>query len=342
MRLFSRSVSFAGRDGVLRAVVAGVLAVCLCLTGSANTAQATDLQQLIEQVGPAYGEAYSSPFIHAFGPNQNSNLYSTADIPWGGLTFGVGVKFMATNLNESDQTFQRVVQIDDLGDYFDEPSLDGQSGTVVMHGPTIFGNTDTAGQADIYANSVFVGSVEGIPGFWDTRWVPMATPEAYIGGIIGLKATIRYFPSMKLGDIGKSEYLGYGLQWSASGLLEDLPIDLMIGFFTQSLDVENTQGLGEDKLIDSDASSYFLVISKSWPSLTLYGGLAIESSDMKVSYFYENTDKPDLSQNVSFSVDGRQDKRFTVGTTLDILLKLNVEAGFGDMTTYSAGLMFGF
>jgi hypothetical protein len=305
-----------------------------------DTAQATDLQQLIEQVGPVYGEAYSSPFIHAFGPNQNSNLYSTANIPWGGLTFGVGIKVMATNLNEADQTFRTVVRVDDLGDL--DPGLAGQSGTAIMSGPTIFGDTETNGRVDLYASGIFVGSIEGIPGFWDTRWVPMATPEAYIGGIFGLKASLRYFPSMKLGDIGKSEYLGYGLQWSASGVLEDFPIDLMVGFFTQSLDVENTQGLGEDKLIDSNASSYFLAISKSWPAMTVYGGFAIESSDMKVSYYFEDPDLPALAQDVSFSVDGRQDQRFTLGLTLDILLKLNVEAGFGDMTTYSAGLMIGF
>jgi hypothetical protein len=340
MRIFSRCGKFPARTEGVKTGLSGALIVCLCLTGAMDTAQATDLQQLIEQVGSEYGEAYSSPFIHAFGPNQNSNLYSTANIPWSGLTFGVGIKVMATNLNEEDQTFQKVVKVENLGDL--DPALEGQSGTAVMSGPTIFGDTETDGRVDIYASGVFVGSIDGIPGFWDTRWVPMATPEVYIGGIFGLKASLRYFPSMKLGDIGKSEYLGYGLQWSASGVLEDFPIDLMVGFFTQSLDVENTQGLGEDKLIDSDASSYFLAISKSWPAMTVYGGFAVESSEMKVSYYFYDPDFPALAQDVSFSVDGRQDQRFTVGLTLDILLHLNLEAGFGDMTTYSAGLMFGF
>ena len=340
MRLFSRSGKFPGRNGATRAVIVGALVVCLGLAITGDTARATDLQQLIEQVGPVYGEAYASPFIHTFGPNQNSNLYSTANIPWAGLTFGVGVKVMATNLNESDQTFRKVVLIDDLGEL--DPVLDGQSGTVVMSGPTIFGDTETDGRIDLYTGGVLVGTFEGIPGFWDTRWVPLATPEAYIGGIVGLKATLRYFPSMKLGDVGTSEYLGYGLQWSASGVLENLPVDLMVGFFTQSLDVENTQNLGQDKLIDSSASSYFLAVSKSWPALTLYGGFAIEKSDMTVTYYYEDPDYPTLDQAVNFSVDGRQDNRFTLGLNLDILLNLNVEAGFGDMTTYSAGLMFGF
>ena len=340
MRKFSIPAISPVRNDVLRTVAAGALAVCLCLSGTVETAQATNLQQLIEQVGSEYGEAYASPFIHAFGPNQNSNLYSTASIPWSGLTFGVGIKVMATNLNEEDQTFQKVVRVDDLGVL--DPALAGQSGTAVMSGPTIFGDTETNGKVDVYSSGVFLGSIEGIPGFWDTRWVPMFTPEVFVGGIVGLKATLRYFPSMKLGDIGQTEYLGYGLQWSASGLLEDLPVDLMIGFFTQSLDVENTQGLGEDKLIDSNANSYFLAISKSWPALTLYGGFAIESSEMKVAYYFEDPDFPDLAQDVSFSVDGRQDQRFTIGINLDILLTLNIEAGFGDMTTYSAGLMFGF
>jgi hypothetical protein len=340
MRKFSRPEISPGRNDVLRTVTVGALAVCLCLSGTVDTAQATNLQQLIEQVGSEYGEAYSSPFIHAFGPNQNSNLYSTANIPWSGLTFGVGIKVMATNINEEDQTFQKVVQVDDLGVL--DPALAGRSGTAVMSGPTIFGDENTSGKVDVYSSGIFLGSIEGIPGFWDTRWVPMFTPEVSIGGIVGLKATVRYFPSMKLGDIGNSEYLGYGLQWSASGLLEDLPVDLMIGFFTQGLDVENTQGLGEDKLIESNANSYFLAVSKSWPAMTIYGGFAIESSDMKVAYYFEDPDFPDLAQNVSFSVDGRQDQRFTIGINLDILLNLNIEAGFGDMTTYSAGLMFGF
>ena len=340
MRLFSRSGKLPGGNGAVRAVIVGALVICLGLAVTGETARATDLQQLIEQVGPVYGEAYSSPFIHAFGPAQNSNLYSTASIPWAGLTFGVGIKFMATNLNEEDQTFQKVVRVDDIGVYNpDNPAWQGVSGTAVMSGPTIFGDTETDGKIDLYANGLLVGTVAGIPGFWDTRWVPMATPEAYIGGIFGLRATLRYFPSMRLGDIGKSEYLGYGLQWSASGLLEELPVDLMIGFFTQSLDVENTQGLGEDKLIDSDANSFFLAVSKSWPAMTFYGGFAIESSDMAVAYYFED---PDLAQNVSFSVDGRQETRVTIGINLNILLNLNVEAGFGDMTTYSAGLMFGF
>jgi len=345
MRLFSWSGRFPGWSGDARAGMTAVLVVGLVMAGSAGSARADSLQQLIEQVGPEYAEAYASPFLHTFGPNQNSNLYSTANIPFGKLVFGIGIKVMGTKLNEEDQSFSKVVQIDDLGVLDpDNPDLQGVSGTAVMSGPTIFGSTadEDIGQIDFYANGVYLGSMDGITGFWETSWVPLFAPEAYIGGIAGFKLTMRYLPTMSVGDMEDITYMGYGLQWSASGLLNNFPVDLMVGFFRTNLDVENTQGLGQDKLFDSEANSFFVAVSKSWPSLTLYGGFAIEDSKMDVTYYYEDEDIPALTQDVNFTVDGRQESRFTVGITLDILLDLNVEAGFGDMTTYSAGLMLGF
>jgi hypothetical protein len=167
--------------------------------------------------------------------------------------------------------------------------------------------------------------------------VPLATPELYIGGVAGLKFTLRYLPSIDVGDFQKTKYMGWGFQWGANGVLKELPIDLMVGFFRTSLDVENSQNRGQDKLFDSEANSYFLAASKSWPVFTIYGGFALEDSEMKVAYY-----NPDFDSNINFTVKGRQESRFTLGLTLDILMKLNVEAGFGDMSTYSAGLMFGF
>lgn len=339
MRFFSRSGRIRGEIGAAGCCLAGALIAFLVLGGAADSARANSLQQLLEQVGTEYAEAYASPLINGLGPNQNANLFSTASIPYSGLTFGIGIKVMGTYLNEADQTFQKVVQVDDLSQI--DPDLSG-SGTAVMSGPTVFGDTETDGRIDLYANGVLVGTFDGIPGFWDTRWVPLATPEAYIGGIAGLKFSLRYFPSYDLGDLGKTTYLGYGLQWCVNGVLKDLPIDIMAGFFLTSLDIENTQGLGQDKLVDTDANSYFVAVSKSWPAMTVYGGFSIEDSSMKVSYYYEDADYPDLAQEVNFDVDGVQGTRFTIGMTLDILLDLNLEAGFGEMTTYSAGLMFGF
>ncbi len=285
---------------------------------------AEDLEGLLTQVGEEFGTAYASPFIEAFGPNQNSAMYQTAHIPWGGLKFGVGVKVMATHLDDSDKTFKRVLEDVDLGDY--DPAFTGQTGDIIMEGPTVFGPTDVNGTITGYLHGIEVFKDETIPGLVETSFAPFLTPEIFVGGIFGLKGTLRYLPEMNMGDYGKTKYLGYGLQWSPNGLLPTFPIDVMVGFFSQDLTVGT--------LIDSTAKTYFLGVSKGVGIMTFYGGYAQEESEMTVTYVYEGD-----GSDVTFDASARQEDRFTLGATLGVL---NVEMGLGDMTTYSAGIMFGF
>ncbi len=288
---------------------------------------AENLEELIQQVGEEYATSYSSPFLYAFGPNQNSGMYQTAEIPWSGLTFGFGVKVMATHLNKDDQAFSKNIEDVDLGDF--DSDYAGETGDVVMSGPTVFGDTETNGTITGYLHGLPVFQQETIPGLVESDFVPLATPEAYIGGLFGLKATIRYFPELDMGDYGKTEYLGYGLQWSPNGLLPALPIDVMVGFFDQSLKVGT--------LLDTNAKTYFVGASKNFSLLTVYGGFAKDESDMTVAYVFD-----DDGSDVSFDVDGRQEKHMTLGVALNFLLGLNLEMNTGDLTTYSAGLMLGF
>jgi hypothetical protein len=302
-----------------------VLGLLLVVPAAVLAQDNDDLEELLEQVGEDYAKGYVSPFIEAFGPNQNSAMYQSAYIPWGRLTFGVGLKVMATHLNEDDQTFRSVARVDDLGAV--DPSLDGEAGTVIFAGPTVFGDPDTYGTVTILPDAGGPPiALEGIPGLVDTRFVPLFAPEASVGGVFGLKATVRYFPEMNLGDYGKTTYLGYGLQWSPAGLLTNFPVDLMIGFFDQKLDVGS--------LIESNAKTMFIAASKNLGPLTAYGGFHKEESDMTVSYTYLET-----GENITFSADARQESRITLGARFGFF---NVEMGHGDVTNYSAGAMFGF
>lgn len=329
--------NFAGffrlRGSVLPAWM--MLGIMLCgVVGLADRARAEDIDGLLTQVGEVYATAYSAPFLYTFGPNANSNMYSTAHIPWGGLTFGLGIKVMGTQINDTDKEFSVVIENVDLSAY-DSSVPPGTIGTVYMSGPTIFGDTGTKGRVQGLANGVEWFNTATIPGLVESSWSPLVAPEAYVGGIIGLKLTVRYLPEMETSDIGKTKYWGYGLQWNVNGLFKNLPVDLMAGFFTQEIDVGS--------VYESTASSIFLGVSKDFTLLTVYGGVAKEDSSLDVAYDFENPTDPGSITPVSFSVDGIQDTRFTLGVTLDIFAKLNVEAGFGDkMTTYSAGLMFGF
>ena len=290
------------------------------------------LEERLQQVGLEYAEAYAAPFIHTFGPNLVSNLFSTADIPWHGFTFGIGVKFMAAGLNENDQTFRRVIKDVNFSDFTSATSpYYGDSGDIVISGPTIFGDTDTKGTIAFYSGGLFVGQEEGIAGQVDTKHVPMVVPELFIGGQFGLKATFRYLPEVDLGDYGKTKFKGFGLQWSAKGLLPELPVDLMAGFFKQQLDIGT--------LMETTGNSYFVGASKGFSVLTGYVGLAKEDSEMTISYDYE---LDGITDTVTFSVEGIQDTRAILGGTLGVPgVQLNAEVAKGSITTYSVGLMFG-
>jgi hypothetical protein len=330
MNLFDRKSR--SRGGTLPIwVLMGVLVCGWAAAVAPAAAQNQNLDELLTQVGETYAVGYSSPFLHSFGPNANSNMYSTAHIPWTGLVFGIGVKVMGTQLNETDQSFSTVINNVDLHTYDTRIPL-GTMGTVYMSGPTIFGDTETMGTIQGIADGVERFNTETIPGLVDTQWSPLVAPEAYIGGILGLKLTVRYLPEMNVGDFGKTKYWGYGLQWNANGILKNLPVDVMAGFFTQQINVGS--------VYESKASTIFAGASKSFTLLTVYGGVAAESSKLDVAY--EPTD-PALGSSVAFTVEGAQDTRLTLGVTLDFLVKLNVEMGVGNkLTTFSAGLMFGF
>ena len=312
--------------------IAGTLLVVLGLALLIGPAEvcAEDLEEMLQEVGQEYAESYAAPFIHTFGPNMTSNLFSTASIPWHGFTFGIGVKVTAADLDEDDQTFRRVIKNVEFSEFFSGPLPSGfdDTGDLIISGPTIFGDTETNGTITYYSNGLSM-STEGISGLVDTKNVPMVVPEIYVGGFLGLKATLRYLPEMDLGDYGKTTFKGFGLQWSAKGLLPHLPVDFMAGFFRQQLDI--------DSLVEAKANTIFVGASKDFSVLTVYAGLAKEDSEMTITYEFE-----DLSEDISFTEEGVQTKRAILGATLGLSgMALNLEMAKGSIATYSAGLMFG-
>ncbi|MBU2503328.1 hypothetical protein KJ682_18510 [bacterium] len=306
-----------------------ILFAALALT-MVQGALAQDLEETLSQVGEEYAVAYSSPFLHAFGPSLNSGMYHTAAIPHTTLTIGFAVKGMAAKLSDEDQTFTRVMQVDDLGVF--DPDFDGVEGTVVMTGPTVFGSDEVEGSIIGYVNGLPVFEQEGLEGLWETDFVPMVTPELSVGGVWGLRAVFRYLPEVEIEDVGKFKYFGWGLQWNTGEVLKNLPVDLMVGYGSQKLEVGT--------VLETNASMFYVAASRQFSILTLYGGIGFESSDMTVTYTYESDD---LDQDISFEVDGAQDSRLTIGGTLDLGLKLNAEIAKGSaITTMSAGLILGF
>lgn len=329
-----RPARVAGMKAGMKA--GSVVLTCLLLVWPAWSQAAESLEDLLTQVGEEYAIAYSSPFLYAFGPSMNSGMYHTADIPLTGLTFGVNIRAMAAKIHPDDQAFRRVLTDVDLGLF--DPDFAGQTGTIVMEGPTIFGNSDTEGTLTGYVNGVPVFEDETIAGLVDTRFVPMVTPEFALGSIYGLKAVVRWLPTIDIDEFGEFKYLGYGLQWNTGQILQNLPVDLMVGFAKQKLEVGT--------LVETNASTFFAAASKKYSILTGYCGFALESSDMTVAYEYEHED-PDnpgtqVTDDISFEVDGIQDSRLTLGATVDLGLQITAEVAHGKITTFSGGLIMGF
>ncbi len=297
--------------------------------GSAALAQDDDdedLTSLLEQVGSDYAKGYLAPLTNAMGANQNSALYHTAHIPGSGLTFGIALKFMGSYMSEDDQTFRQVFDVEDVSEYID--GAPSEPGTIVFDGPSVIGDTETKGTMTAYVNGLPVAQEETIEGLVDTRWIPLAAPEVSIGGIVGAKLTVRWLPEIDLDNYGKTKYFGWGLQFSPNYLAPTLPLDLSVGFFTQQIDAGT--------IVETDASSIFLAASKNFGMATVYGGFAKEEGKMKVSYTEESSDA-----TVEFEVDSVMESRFTIGASLNLGAKLYAEAGFGELSVYSAGLVFG-
>ncbi|MFO7654562.1 MAG: DUF6588 family protein [Candidatus Krumholzibacteriia bacterium] len=323
-------------DRLRRGAAPAAVLLFLPLAALAQDDGDDDLRALLEQVGADYAEAYISPFIHAHGPNQNSALYHTASVPGTGLHVTIGLKLMATQLDENDQTFRRVLENVEVGGVLpDDPVYDPyreETGTVVMSGPTVFGDTSVDGRVTVYVNGLPIYTDHTIPGLVDTRWVPLFAPQVTVGSVYGLSATLRWFPDLDLSDYGKSSFFGWGLSWGASALLPELPVDVMIGYFEQSLDVGT--------LLGTQATSLHLVVSKRLHAVTVYGGVAAESSELDVRYEFAGYDAlPGSAGTVAFSVEGAQDRRLTLGATVG---PVNAEISHGKLTTFGAGLLYGF
>ena len=299
-------------------------------TGNGN---GDGLEELLAEVGKEYAKAYLTPLVNGWGANQNSGLFHTAAIPRSRLSLSIGVKVMGAHLNEKDQTFRRVLHVDNLNDYLDLQEGDlgyAGRGAVVLEGPTVIGDPDAMGTITGYYNGIPVGMVESIEGLVQTRWIPLVAPELQVGGLVGLRASLRWLPEIDLGEFGKTKYMGWGLQWSPGFLLPALPVDVTVGFFRQDINLGT--------IIETAARSVFLAASKSFTLVTVYGGLASESSTMRVSY--ERDDEEQTA--IDFEIEGVMNSRLTAGVTLNLGASLNAEVGVGKLVVYTAGLMFCF
>jgi hypothetical protein len=222
-----------------------------------------------------------------------------------------------------------------------------QEWQVNIAGPTITGSGEEFVKVEFPGGEILgetVGShvttLTGVGGFLDNLSIfPQPAVQLDIGNLLGTSASIRYFPSVNIQDVGEISLWGAGLLHNIGFWFNNpLPIEIGLGFFYQKLDVGD--------IFVNKSIQFGAYLSKTLGvviSFTPYMGLTYESSSTSVSYTY-NFDTPVGPQNtnIAFDREGINNVALTIGGALNLpVVSLNVDYKIAKIKTLTLGLSFG-
>lgn len=285
------------------------LPLFLLLAVALPLAAQTDLENVIRQYDRQTIEGYMQPLADVLGANMNGGFYHTAAIPAAGLS--ISLKFVGTGALVGD----------DMKSY--TLALPAGFSQRTMEAPTIFGGT---GAEVVDPLGTRFRPSDGI---FDASLFPTVIPQLTVGSVAGTEAVIRYAPIPEIGGTTPSASLfTIGARHSISQYLMDFPLDLAVGGYYSSY----TAG----DIIDLSGISIGANASTTLSMLTLYGGVAWESSTLKLNYSAPG------GEGVDLEMDGENSFRVTGGASLRLaFLILFADANVGSVTNISAGLGFG-
>ncbi len=332
-----------------------------------------DIEGTVESLPEDPLKKFIQPLTNAFGANLNTgwiNLAPEDKIQGFDLRFGlVGT---GAFIDSDEQVFQLLdiffpfsqesassiaQSIQGLTPAQQQLVIDGlKSGELqldnIVSGPTVFGSEDDhlvveipaqtityqGQQLNVPSQTVTIDEVRGIldePGIF-----PTVVPQLSVGTFYGTQVTLRWLPNIKLSDdVGDLAYFGFGIQHNPAALLNaELPVDVALSFFTQSLEI----GSG---ILDVSTTAFGLNVSKTYgsfaASVTPYAGFLIEKSTMNIDYDYEPS--PGNTFPISVELEGENKSRFVLGLGLSVVgLNIFADYNFSDTNTFNATLMYGF
>jgi hypothetical protein len=340
-----------------------IAVICvLAFVGSIATAQ--DLQQQLAKLGHDAAVGYITPILSGWGNDLNSGIYYSADLH-DVLGFDVGVKFAMSKFTDADKTYSLSIpsmSVDPSVLGISSVFISGVGNVPIPTGTKLILTSGVNYPSSITANSAvgakdetIVNTVGGstavisssnpilnnqhialpngaqqilaLPGGFDigTMGVPLAMPQLDLGLPFGLEVMLRYIPTIKTGDVGKFNYMGFGVRYSISQWLPLFPVDIAAHFMTQKMNFKSTT---DADIFSAKATAFGLEVSKKLFILTLYGGFQLESSTLTLADFQGYS--AELGQTVTvpgFEVKGTDKSRFTVGARL-LLLFINVHAEY--------------
>ena len=341
-----------------------IFAFVLTLT---NLSRSQSLEETLSHLSSDAGSAYVEPVISAFGSNMNSGwVNGVPPATLFGLHFQVRLVVVGSYLKDANKAFFTSGKFRYTSSQVDEilqasginssntPNYDAikneilsQEQQVDIAGPTITGSGKEFVEIEFHGDTIqgvtvqnFTTTLTGVEGFLDNLSIfPQPAVQLDIGNVIGTSASIRYFPSVDIKDVGKVSLWGVGLLHNIGFWFNNpLPVELGLGFFFQKLDVGD--------IFVNKSTQFGVYLSKTLGvviSFTPYMGLTYESSSTSVSYTY-NFDTPVGPQNtnIAFDREGINNVALTIGGALNLpVVSLNVDYKIARIKTLTLGLSFG-
>lgn len=287
----------------------------LCMLLVATVLSQSSLENTLKQFGTNTVKGYIQPMADLFGANMHAGLYRSADVPTAGFHLAVDIIAMGASVGDDQKSY--------------EVELPAGYAAATFKAPTIFGDKE----GTVYTDPVTGLQYASSGGIINTSLFPLATIQATVGSIYGTDAIIRFvpIPSFKDEKFPKITMWGIGARHSISQYLPEPPVDIAAGIFYSKFSVGD--------FIDFTGVTIGAQAGKTFSVLSVFGGLAWESSQMNLSY---TSTVQGVNPNVDIDLDGDNSFRFTAGASLQLaFFRLFADANFGSVTNFSAGLGFG-
>ncbi len=347
----------------------------ICLSVATAMVSAQTMEETISKLGAAAGKAYVAPIVSGFGSNLNAGWYHKAPSAQKfGFHVEAGVIAMGTLLSGGDKNFSvaGAFRLDSakahniangMSNTYSQAIKDSvatavmrQDQTVQFTGETVIGPGDKDMQIEFVAANLTINyqghdTTVSVPGYTDSLPgvtgvlgdfadipLPLFAPQISVGTIYGTNLTFRWLPEIETNaDIGTVKFFGFGIQHNPGVWFPNktLPVDLSVGYFTQTLEVGT--------LFKATSSAVGLNVSKTlgWRFLnvTPYGGLQFEKSSFDFAY---DLDVDGTAVPIDFTVEGENKYRATAGVSLRLLaININGDFNYAKYPSYSMGVMIG-
>ena len=333
------------------------------------SAKAQDLNQTLSNLSSDAASAYVAPVVSGFGADLNSGwVHRIVPAKKFSIDVEITIVGMGTFFNDANKTFastgkfrfNRDQAMNLTSDISNQSARNAivdqiinQDFEVGISGPTVVGGKDqnvkvnfpgqsfntNYGSYTVQSKEIVTevtGQIENLP------ILPLGAPQLSIGTFYGTALEFRYLPSIQLNsDLGSLTYFGFGIQHNPAVWLDTpLPVDLSVGFYTQSLKVGT--------IFNSSAVAFGLNVGKTFgPSMlnvTPYAGIMFESSNITVNYVqHVDTQAGPQDVAISFDLKGENSARFTLGAAFQLaIINLNVDYSLSKYNSASVGLGFVF